>query len=167
MLVRPLPGCTLTRQELRETHGKGFCPLVTDEETKVRLMGGAPRPQYKSWNLELSCLNSRRDAPSTPENSLREDADRLPAPGPRGRQRSREGGRHTQGAGPMGGSSLSPGLPATFSLSVLEGLAFLQLSQALASGRPHLLLPGAWPGHCFCTFSKLKTHCSPFLGKKS
>lgn len=28
-------------------------------------------------------------------------------------------------------------------------------------------VPGARPGHCFCTSSELKIHCCPLLGKKS
>ena len=94
-----------------------------------------------------------------------EDADTLLVPELRRRQRP------TDGAWPAGGSSRGgPGCSQT--VPSPQGLAegewpFPRLSPAPASGRPCLLFSGAWPSHCSCTFSKLKTHCCPFLGKKS
>lgn len=127
------------------------CPLVTDEETEAQASGAAQSPQDR--------VGTEGQAISTPETVLLPFQETL-----RGeREAEVQGGwemlpgRRVVGLVPQCPCPCSAVLGRGWPLAGLPGTASLGLASCF-------LAP---PAPCFCTFSKLKTRCCPFLGKKS
>lgn len=90
------------------------------------------------------------------------------------RPRSRETGSHTQGAGPVGGSSLE-GLQPRWGCPISERLthSLVEMGDSPCGSFNTCLWSASPPVFWLLAraivsgaFSKLKTHCCPFLGKK-
>lgn len=152
---------------MQGAQGEGFCPLVADEETEARLNRAAPSPQDRA--------GPQTGAVRTPDTALLPFQTK-PARGcgqtPSARaSMEAEVQRGSEACGRLLPQALSGSQPVPSSRGWPIGWQRASDpfcgSQALGWGRPCPACSGAWPSHCFCTFSKLENHCCPFLGKKS